>query len=695
MLSFKLLVSGLMIAASSVGVAEVDRSADAAKPLPVNFPQFVVPGHMDEMELLRELYAEHYRVVSFSTVWDPWMVKSLLWPASKSTAMQAEFRALLSGRIMAEDGYVSTHQHRGMAHDYGWPFPLWTQVDGWGWHFSGTNNPFAIPIYGVNIQHDLEGWNAEGFSDIRFSDDRGLHANLAPYATLETPPISVKGLVVPFFRFEWWAEGLDGNQAYLEWTTEAEPDYSPDRRLYFEVPTGMESQLISLLPLQNVTSADEVFTRFRIGFNNAKPAKVDIQAVMTAVDSRHNVNNTAWILGCSDYIRITGDYEFLREQIQRMRQAMRYVVSEFQTKEKLCVYTPWHGHDGRSGVIYEAGKKVQRKGFGVGNNYWDLLPFGGYDLQATLYYFMALEQMAELEDIIRDHPEWGVSEGFDPVGLRAEARKVREFSKEFFWNQETERFVCSIDVADVSYDYGFTFLNTEAVATGFADDQQAREVMDWISGRRIVKSDTSKGEDIYHWRFGPRSTTLRNLDYYNSVWFAPERIPFGGQVQDGGAVLGFSYHDLMSRIRVYGPDDAWNRLQEILDWYADVQAEGGVRAYYAKPDRGTLQGGGTAGGLGIDAEFIESALLPQVMLDGFMGFSPRTDGFALSPKLPKEWPSLKITNIAIHGGVYDIDVNREGVEISMRSGTSEGLVLYLDKPVEFKLKPGDHCHFKF
>ena len=31
----------------------------------------------------------------------------------------------------------------------------------------------------------------------------------------------------------------------------------------------------------------------------------------------------------------------------------------------------------------------------------------------------------------------------------------------------------------------------------------------------------------------------------------------------GGAVLGFSYHDLMARLMVDGPDDAWQRLKEV------------------------------------------------------------------------------------------------------------------------------------
>ena len=138
--------------------------------------------------------------------------------------------------------------------------------------------------------------------------------------------------------------------------------------------------------------------------------------------------------------------------------------------------------------------------------------------------------------------------------------------------------------------------------------------MEWIAGRRIVAGDTSQGADIYHWRFGPRATTLRNLDWYGQGWHGPESIPWGGQVQDGGAVLGFSFYDLWARLKVLGPDDCWQRLLEILAWEKDVQSAGGYRKYYEGGKRGTtLQGGGTAGGLGIDYEFYESSLVPSIV----------------------------------------------------------------------------------
>jgi hypothetical protein len=109
-------------------------------------------------------------------------------------------------------------------------------------------------------------------------------------------------------------------------------------------------------------------------------------------------------------------------------------------------------------------------------------------------------------------------------------------------------------------------VNLDAIWYGLANDENARTAMDWISGARIVEGDTSTGTDIYHWRFGPRATTLRNVEWYAFPWTRPEHIPWGGQVQDGGAVLGFTFYDLMARLKVYGPDNAWQRLVEILQW---------------------------------------------------------------------------------------------------------------------------------
>jgi cellobiose phosphorylase len=76
-----------------------------------------------------------------------------------------------------------------------------------------------------------------------------------------------------------------------------------------------------------------------------------------------------------------------------------------------------------------------------------------------------------------------------------------------------------------------------------------------------------------------------------------------------------------------------------------------------------LQGGNVPGGLGLDKEFFESILVPQVMLYGFLGFRPTVDGCEMSPRLPKDWPSLTVTRIHLHDHVLDVSVASPTIEV--------------------------------
>jgi hypothetical protein len=227
-----------------------------------------------------------------------------------------------------------------------------------------------------------------------------------------------------------------------------------------------------------------------------------------------------------------------------------------------------------------------------------------------------------------------------------------------------------VDADGKAWDYGFTFLNNEAMYYGLSTAEQNRQIVDWISGARAIEGETSTGEDIYRWRFGPRSTTVRNIDYYSFVWPEPEKIPFGWQVQDGGAVFGFSFHDLMGRLRVNGPDDAWARLKEILAWYGEVQEAGGYREYYSadkSAERGTLQGGGPPGGLGIDQEFHETLLVPLIMTEGFLGLSVSRDRIRFAPQLPRAWPSLEVGGIQYRDWILEAQATADSLELDLRA----------------------------
>jgi hypothetical protein len=124
-------------------------------------------------------------------------------------------------------------------------------------------------------------------------------------------------------------------------------------------------------------------------------------------------------------------------------------------------------------------------------------------------------------------------------------------------------------------------------------------------------------------------------------------------------------------------------LKEILVWFDETLAAGGYREYYKDPSRGTMQGGNVPGGLGLDKEFFESVLPPQVMLYGFLGLRPTADGFAIEPHLPKDWPSLTISRIHLHDKVFDFTVRDKTISITGTALNPNPLIA--DIPKDWKL----------
>ena len=651
--------------------------------IPGNFPEFIVPGAEKEMATVKELFLHHFpNSHNEMALWDCWLPMSVIWPATgirNSNPKQIFYRNALSQKRISDKGYVSTQQHRGLGHPEGWPFPIWQQGFGIGWHFE---MPPGIGVaYGIKTLTNVSNWKITGAKTLGINEKDGWQLKLTKAdATIEPPKFSVANQVAPFFRLEWTmkshAKAWTPTKPFLEWTSVKYPGFDSSQRVYFSAITPEDGQVFTMIPMYKspLWTASDTVTAVRINFDNTPGTKINIQALFTAVDTRHNINNSSYLSGCADYINWTGDKCFLKENIEKMRLALNYMIEEFQIESNKFVFTPWIGHDGTSAIFYnEKGEKQIRHGHGIGSSYMDLLPAGGNDYQATIYAYNALKAMSKMEKEIENHPEWGISKKgkkFDSKKLSKLADEVKKTSQKTFWNEKTGRFVAAIDVNGKAYDFGYTLPNCESIYYGIASPKQEKSIMSWLDGKRIVKNDTSTGKDIYRFRFAPRATTLRNTNYYTYAWTGPESIPFGNQIQDGGAVLGFSFQDLMARLKSNGPDDAWLRLKEIIKWFDEVQDEGGYRKYYANdPKRGTMQGGGPPGGLGMDFEFVESILVPQVMLYGFMGFEPRIDGFAINPQLPKSWPKLTITQILFHNKPIKITVskNKISIDISCRS----------------------------
>ena len=404
--------------------------------------------------------------------------------------MRDRWAVALAGRVINAEGYVNTHQHNGPAHAEGWPFPLWTQAGGMGWHFA----PLGVPGYEAPLVKP-DGWKLTGGRGAALTD-KGWPVELtAAGAIAECPAFSISARSAPWLRLNWWASGLEGSNCYVEWTTKEHPEFSAQRRIYFSpagdsggayplLPMGGNNGKMALatietrtmIPVYRLADWKGTVTGLRIGFDNPGPARVVIKSFHTACDSRHSINNPNFIRGCYDYFTWSRDLTFLRSQIVRIRTAMRFTMREFDTRRRKCVYTTWPGHEGRSGVRYVDGKKVVVPGEGIGSNYWDILPFGGEDALATIYYYDTLLKLADLEEQIAAHPEWNVATGadaFDPADLRKHAQEVKDYGDKRFWNEKTGRFG-TVDLDGQMHDYGFTFLNNEAVYYHFATPEQAQ-----------------------------------------------------------------------------------------------------------------------------------------------------------------------------------------------------------------------------
>lgn len=698
----------VLLAVGSLSAAQTDTVAELMKSVPADFPHFRFAGHDEQANLLTHYlwYHFHHRLGNGMTLFNQeYLLTSDIWlanarPRGSDQTIQQVHRSMLLGMQLDAEGYVLTNQHFSHAHDYGWPFPLWTQSDNhpdrvkgktFGWHFQPLDK---VPGW---VGDGLRGWKRDEYAgekvaslwelqnlrSLGIQEDRWRLEATGPSPALISPKgYAIDAFNAPYLQLRWMRAGDPKDHAlpYVEWLCEGDSDFGPDRRIYFRPEkTPLSGQFYhSMMTMHRHPKWTGRIERIRLGLAPGESeGKFEIDSFFTAYDTRHSINNPIFILASARYFNWTGDLDFLRRQIDRMRLALRYQQTVMGGLEHNHIRNSWPGHDGLAGFVRDAdGKVTIRGGHGIGANYWDLMPFGWDDLYATNQYHAATVAMADIEQAIEEHPEWDMPLGamrMDPRGLREHAADVKKTANELFWNGDTGRFIASIDKEGRRHDYGYTFLNLDAIWYGLADDAHARSIVDWINGTRLVTGDTSQGPDLYHWRFGPRATTLRNLDWYGQGWHAPESIPWGGQVQDGGAVLGFSFYDLWARLNVLGPEDCWGRLAAILEWEKEVHAAGGYRKYYEGGKRGTtLQGGGTAGGLGIDYEFYESSLIPSIVVYGLLGLEAGPAGvLRIGPQLPRDCPEMGLNDLLYHNVRMNVAATDERIEITLKDPPTE------------------------
>jgi hypothetical protein len=406
-------------------------------------------------------------------------------------------------------------------------------------------------------------------------------------------------------------------------------------------------------------------------------------------DTRHFDTNARFILGCWRHWLWTGDTDFLRKQADRLRSAMNYQLEVLRGKDGLII-TP----DFRTGRHED-----------LSDNYWDILPFGHLDAYANAIFYASLEAMAQIEDAISDHSS--LITHHSSSYYRSLMRKSHRRYDEVFWDDKAGRFIGCVDIDGVRHDYGFTFVNLEALFYGLGDADKARRIYQWME-----REPTSSGKaDTYSkFIFAPRATTIHNPQWgevssdqstvnspESGVSPSPPRpippspppwwtywwpgTPYGDQCQDGGAILYTSFFDLMARTRHLGADNAWKRFTEIMDRYRMPDRLCGGSPLF----RGEVPQQESAGAVGTDYPFPESGLVPLYFLYGVMGIEATPDGLKITPNLPKALSYAEVKYLDWHGTDLKVRVTRDSVEV-----TSADKFLHR----KFTIKPGQGVTLK-
>lgn len=403
---------------------------------------------------------------------------------------------------------------------------------------------------------------------------------------------------------------------------------------------------------------------------------------------RHNENNGKYILAACRYANWQGGRDFLnrkdataktstqpgqsdiskgRTVLEKLRAAMNYQLTALK---------------GKSGLAIVTDPKCDGTVDGMPSDYWDNFRFGYKSAYLNIYFYGSLLAMADLEESLQEKAR--------ATELRALAGQVKTRFSKTFWDSEKGRFIGCIDKTGRRWDFGFTYLNLEAIVYGLATSAQSRTIFEWLDGKRIIASDRQKvgnrmtgatGKEIYALQWAPVSITraIESVQVDGRYWWwhlgnkitVTGNASFGEHLENGGAIFYVSHYDLMARLQTFGAENAWKRFEGILSEHR----KDGLK-------RDPKNNRGAAWKWGIIGEFPESGLVPASIALGFMGLDATAEALVVNPRLPKALPWLAVKHVNYRGGVYSVRADSKTICVTCLKAGAPGMVVTADaRPV--------------
>jgi hypothetical protein len=301
---------------------------------------------------------------------------------------------------------------------------------------------------------------------------------------------------------------------------------------------------------------------------------------------------------------------------------------------------------GKEGVITLPSKDHGGTAQDIASNYWDNIPFGGKSAYENAYFYASLGAMAEIESALGNADR--------SRELKEVQKAALELYNKTFWDDKAGRYIGCVDENGTVHDYGFTYVNTEAMTYGLADKAKAQRIYHWMEHD---KTSSGKTDTYSRFRFAPRSNTMDCSQW----WYLGGKgeIPsqkFDTHLENGGAILYTSGYDVMARARYLGADNAFGRFKEMLERYEE-------------PDRlcggATLRYGEVNGWqVGTDVPFPESGLAPASFIYAFLGIQATAEGLTIAPNLPSQLQFAGVKNLYYRGVMLDVKVTKSTVTVT-------------------------------
>ena len=542
------------------------------------------------------------------------------------------------------------------------------------WTAGGVGNVASATVDGGVYNSDTNGYfladASKGATSVTYSveDTRSDYNGVLQAAHAPFVEIGLQWNVMEGHVDEIYLEFKAGNGQYVSlplstWAT-TEIDFSQSTsimRLY--VPTFEHASWTGKI------------TGLRVKIEGDFKAYFYLDFVRGSYDMRMIDSNTSFISAGKQHFENTGDLAYLVANMPRYRKALMFLTN-YMADNGLINLSNLNGHDGSA------------QGFATSfiSTYWDIVSLAPNSSYVNALYYKALMNMAYLEDALMannvtvERPTVkttlagaDITYSYTAAQLRDMAATVKaavtatlnETNKTGYFKtfnvtvggktMQAGRFIEGY-YGNTQIDFGAVALNLMILETGVATEEQKALVLNWMASI----------DDLYEYTFAPKTNTE---DLENQYCWAYAAADYGVSCQNGGAILFVSYYDILARAQVYGANNAYERLQEIMTWFADVEeafiASGETNAkkffepYYNALGL-TLQGRNEEGSLGLHAEFVENAILYALVPNAFFGMDTYYADDALvvevAPNLPDAIGTWKMEQMRYAGLTYDLAV---------------------------------------